>query len=529
MSDLPSGFEIDAAPVENAKANSKPAALAAALPSGFELDTPTPAPQQQTQKSEAWSPWLRGLSRAVAQGISFNFADEAEAAVRSGVFGENHEIAKARIRDEIDAFKRAYPKTALASELAGAVAVPGMAGAKIAGKLAGAGASTTRKALAGAAVGSVEGGIAAIGEAEGKDLATPGAVGAGVGAAIGGGIPVAGRVLRPAYEAVAGAIPGRIGDSVARSKANRSITEAMERDASVSGRTLQDEAAVVAHRARHDAARSDSTGTLMTSAGENVRALANETAEQGGAQARRLANESADAIAAGRPGRREYDALHALPDFSSPQLEALVDARPALRAAMARARHEVENAGSTLPPSGSFSAMHVDQADRALQDMIARARTSGSGNRAANLEAVRRDFRAVVDRQLPELSEVQSRYAYGSELLRKTPEQSQIVNNDGGMRGTVVNALGLASNVAHGNKGAALGRLVSLLPGTNEREAAAVMAALTTRTRNQAELNRFLDTLARTPESRRAQVVKVMTQVGASKSGEIVGSTSRER
>lgn len=93
----------------------------------------------------------------------------------------------------------------MAAEIAGGVALPFSMGAKMAGKIAPAGSSVMRRALAGMVGGGVSGGIGGagygFGDADGTLLerlaaaTQQGRVGAGVGAALGGGLPVAGAAL----------------------------------------------------------------------------------------------------------------------------------------------------------------------------------------------------------------------------------------------------------------------------------------------------------------------------------------------
>ena len=74
-----------------------------ALPNGLEpIGGATTTPQSST------GDLVKGLARSAAQGVSFGFSDEAEAWLRSKLGNDSYELNTARIRDEIDAFARAY-------------------------------------------------------------------------------------------------------------------------------------------------------------------------------------------------------------------------------------------------------------------------------------------------------------------------------------------------------------------------------------------------------------------------------------
>ncbi len=80
-----------------------------------------------------------GLARSMGQGITFGFADEAEAYVTSILGDEGYKQARDRIRGELSEFRKEYPTTAYGTEIAASVAMPlGVAG--LAGRGVGAGA-----------------------------------------------------------------------------------------------------------------------------------------------------------------------------------------------------------------------------------------------------------------------------------------------------------------------------------------------------------------------------------------------------
>lgn len=159
----------------------------------------------------------RGLVRAVGQGATFGFGDEAEARIRSALpGGGTYEEELAKVRAEMKQYGEAHRGTALLAELAGGVALGGGAGALRAGAArAGAGllaktAQTAARAAASApgrlaTSGVGQAAIGGFGSAEGD--VTDRLKGAVVGGAVGKFLPavlqkapVVGRVVRPAAE-----------------------------------------------------------------------------------------------------------------------------------------------------------------------------------------------------------------------------------------------------------------------------------------------------------------------------------------
>jgi hypothetical protein len=155
--------------------------------------------QALTRQPQSSAPGMtEGLARSAAQGATFNFADEIEAGARAlldaaqgdATFGERYGHHVENIRRGIERFREEHPGKALAAEVAGAVAVPGLGAAKAAQTAATAGGRVAR----GLAAGSGAGGLAGAGAAEG-DLAERGAGavrGAVAGGSIGAAVPAAG-------------------------------------------------------------------------------------------------------------------------------------------------------------------------------------------------------------------------------------------------------------------------------------------------------------------------------------------------
>lgn len=166
-----------------------------------------------------------GMARGVAQGATFNFADELEGLARSMVKGDSYDDEVSRVRAEQNRFRQQEPGLAFASEMAGAV-VPGIGaarfvtqGARGASALARAGSAVSgaeqasRLARAGslaariAASGGGSGALAGAGAAEGDvaDRLPAAVVGGGLGAVTG---YAAGKTANAVARRLAPRLPG---------------------------------------------------------------------------------------------------------------------------------------------------------------------------------------------------------------------------------------------------------------------------------------------------------------------------------
>lgn len=155
-----------------------------------------------TIKPVANAPVETQRARTAAQGLTFGFADEIEAFIRSGFSDRKYDEIRDELRAKVTAYKKANPAEALTYELAGAL-VPSIALTMTGvGAPAGAGSlARTGKVLLG------ESAAAALGYSEG-DLTTPKGLadvagqtiqGAGLGAIVEGGVrltgPIFGKVI----------------------------------------------------------------------------------------------------------------------------------------------------------------------------------------------------------------------------------------------------------------------------------------------------------------------------------------------
>lgn len=144
-------------------------------------------------------------ARSVAQGATFGFAEELEAALRSGqISGADYETLRNRLRAQQGAFQQEYPIAGGVTELGGGVAAP-FGAFKLLGRAAPVvqeaitGATLPGQIARGAAVGGLTGALTGVGTAttdiSGKALET-GVFGATAGAVVPAAIRGAGTVIR---------------------------------------------------------------------------------------------------------------------------------------------------------------------------------------------------------------------------------------------------------------------------------------------------------------------------------------------
>lgn len=133
--------------------------------------------------------------RSAAQGLTFSFADELEAALRSGsISGPDYERIRNQLREQQKQFKYDYPFVSGSSEFGGALLTPA-AGYKMLGEGPAAiqqaitGTTTMGKIGRGAGIGASTGTLTGIGAAE-QDIARQAATSGIVGGVLGGFLPI---------------------------------------------------------------------------------------------------------------------------------------------------------------------------------------------------------------------------------------------------------------------------------------------------------------------------------------------------
>lgn len=186
--------------------------------------TPTRYEQAVQRVSKlAGPPVEAGFGRSVLQGLTFNLADEAEAALRAGaVSGPAYQQELARVREGIKQYEEAYPGRAIGGEVLGSAvptiagialapftggtsaAVTGVRAGQMAAKVPGLMSQVKRGTVAGTATGALSGVGGAEGGLEGR--VTGGLFGGLTGGVTGAATPVATTAIRavaqPAAEAL---------------------------------------------------------------------------------------------------------------------------------------------------------------------------------------------------------------------------------------------------------------------------------------------------------------------------------------
>lgn len=412
--------EIDAYLAQEAKAPATSAASAPAAP----------------KAAESWSPRGKTLSvarEAVGQGLGFGFGDEAEALVTSLLPGrKSYSEELQRIRSEMGEFEEAYPKTALAAQVAGGLA----SGAGLArGALAGVkGASAAAQALTkSAALQGALGGAGASEEGLGSRL-----VGAGTGAVIGGALGRAGGLVaekgaralsRGAAQESAGVAAIRealeaqkMTPSALRKKAAEMSAAAPEARAMDVlgepgvriGRRLQ----AIGGEAGQD------IGTAMTTRAEGRPARLQQALTRTTGKAQENLLETVDDIVARRKAVADplYEEMKQQAPVVSEELERFIASRPALRAADKKAAALMEEAGIKLPTMDTAAGAaplrtpeYLDYMKRALDDQLYNGKRPGPGQLGLTEQRLvgqtRRDFVDMLDMTIPGYKEARDAWA----------------------------------------------------------------------------------------------------------------------
>jgi hypothetical protein len=197
-------------------------------------ETPQEAPQEDVNDA------IGILRSGLGQGVALGFGDEIEAGFKTLVgLTDNYSKTLEDVRGKIKAFRKQNPKTALVSELGGALASGLLAPASTLARVGASGAKASlgkrigEQALLGSAFGAVHG----VGTGEGtEDRIRSGITGAGFGGALGGAtgavLTGAGAVGRRALDEVKGS--GLFGQGVKKASderfATRKLTENIAQD-----------------------------------------------------------------------------------------------------------------------------------------------------------------------------------------------------------------------------------------------------------------------------------------------------------
>ena len=392
-------------------------------------------PQPKAKAAESWSPRGKGLSvtrEAIGQGLGFGFGDEAEAFVSSLVSPKSYQDELQRVRGEMKEFGEAYPKTVLASQVAGGLAA---GGGLARGALAGVkGASAVARALTKSA--ALQG---ALGGAGGSDegLANR-AVGAGTGALIGGALGRAGGML--AGKAAQVAKRGAMGEAAGVSAIREAMSAGKMTPEMVRSRAQQLATDAPSARAM------DVLGEPGVRIGRRIQAIGGEAGEdigkamteRTGAIPERLQQaltrttkmagenmlETVDEIATRRKALADplYEAVKQQPPVVSDELEKLIASRPSLRQAASQAQNLMAESGIKLPTMSTAGGAtplrtpeYLDYMKRALDDMLYMGKRPGPGGlgltEQRSIAQTRRDFMDILDMSIPGYQEARAAWA----------------------------------------------------------------------------------------------------------------------
>lgn len=387
---------------------------------------------QQAQQQEPDSPgYLSGLAREVAQGATFGWSDELEAMMRGGDYEEN----LARIRAQQQQFKEQNPWSAGVGELAGAVAVPGVAAAK--------GLHAAAKAVPRAAkaitenvprwarwgtVGAGEGALYGAGAAEEDRLA-----GAAEGAALAGGvgavapkaIEVGKRILTPLWKAVSstpkGTAEGLVREALERS--NLTPDEAMAAlrdmgdDAMLADLSPYLQSLMYQTQRGVSASRGDIHSALKARRGGDQASILTSAREELGVDPDNFAA-FMDELDAARADKAApfYKRAHAQ---SVPQTEELLGILDRVPEAAYKELHKIARArGDDLDAMPDVEKL--DYVKRGLDSLIDKAFSGGdsvSKTYGRELMQVRSDLLDYVDNAVPDFAKARGIYAGASRLM----------------------------------------------------------------------------------------------------------------
>jgi hypothetical protein len=155
--------------------------------------------------------------RALGSGLTFGNIDELEAMARAPFSDEDYKTIRNRLRAQQEQFGKDYPKTQMATEIIGGLALP----AGVLGSAYKAGSSLLGMAKAGATVGAATGGLTGAGVAkEVSDIPSSAAKYAAGGAVLGAAVP---PVL-----SVGGKLVGGIVDSLGLTNANKVASKKLQ-------------------------------------------------------------------------------------------------------------------------------------------------------------------------------------------------------------------------------------------------------------------------------------------------------------
>ena len=428
-------------------------------------------PKFETEEPElSLGETLAGGARELAAGATFEFADEAEAAVRSAASGQPYQKVLDEIRQKRALFEQANPATALGLNIAGGIGTMFVPGVNVLGR--GVQAATGINKLASpvsrvAASGALAGGLSAFGAGEDLEerfmnLPTGAALGAGLGA----GLYKAGDVARFGIDAIQAA-RGKTPEADMINSATDILIKSMQR----AGKTPEE----IAETLRLD--REYGINTMFGQADPNLVAMTDVAAltpsegtgrtqlaerlfrQQAGSKARvreqikaklptpdYFASEDAIAKNLREIGETGYEPAFAVGPVKDPEIQTLLK-NPGIAGALKRAKEtadiEASNAAARgedpskytlkmnmepvldeagtlvgLRPTGDVvpdvKTLHTIK--RFLDEEIRSLYKAGDGTRAEALKATRNQLLGRLDKIVPEYREARKLYAGDLEI-----------------------------------------------------------------------------------------------------------------
>lgn len=500
-----------------------------------------------------WSEYLTGIARSVAQGVTFNWADEIEAIART-MFGGDREMAQAKIRDEIEKFQKRHPYLSTGAEIAGAIAVPGATGlraVRAVGGLRGWGGGAARVA-AGATAGAAGGAVSGMGATKDKDD-LPGAAIAGAipGVLLGGAIPVAAQGVKTAWRGASSHLPDWVpGATATRNRvAGESIDEAITRDAMLSGRTRDQQYDEILRTVQQDAQAPRGTGTasIFTSARNDDVYRTGESVEELLKDAGARSTEAQSVIRAyqrqlhGALPSDAYDAFYARGAVPHG-----LGSNTAIRRLLTRdyigigAEHQARRRyaiDGTPPPNGTYDArlLHlIDQELRAASERASRNDRNGAFGR--QIGRYRDQFGQLVDSiypQLPGVPTMRTIQAQSAANFGRIAQTSDVVSEGAG---TQAQARAILDELVRSGIGAGVGsnfhsisnfvRAITRWARGDIDRGVAITRLLTQRvgaagSNQEREMNRLIERLRRMPEDRRNNYLDAAIAASSQQVGKI--------
>lgn len=299
-------------------------------------------------------------ARTAAQGLTFGFADEIEAFIRSGFSDRKYDEIRDELRAKVTAYKKANPAEALTYELAGAL-VPSIALSMtgVGAPAGGANIARTAKVLAG------ESAASALGYSEGDltegatqaKAAFDTATGIGAGAIIEGGV----RLASPMFGKVINFVRKQFGD-----KADNAVQAELLRLAEGTGKTVDEVIADVAE------------GRVIADNQTLVNAIRSMMSEGGLTKAEILSASAGRAASTRTAAQQELRGALA-PQFQDPNvIRAMKQSDEQLKAQERKGYEKVFASGATVPPELEKQMLNVIQRMPRAADELVDIYTAGS-------------------------------------------------------------------------------------------------------------------------------------------------------